>query len=66
MLVRPVRVVDEQGERPLLGQPRAQPVQAVEAREQAIVRGRSVGHLLEQRARQSRGAREGPFTLARP
>ena len=37
VLVRPVRVVDEQGERPLLRQPRAQPVQAVEAREQAIV-----------------------------
>ena len=64
MLVRPVRVVDEQGERPLLGQPRAQPVQPVEAREQAIVRGRAIGHVLEQRARQSGGARERPLTLA--
>ena len=65
VLVGPVRVVDQQGERPLLGQPCAQPVQAVEAGEQAIVRGRPVGHFLEQRARQSRGTGEGPFTLAR-
>ncbi len=62
--VRPVRVVDEQGERALLGQPRAQPVQAVEAREQAVVGGRPVGDLLEQRAREPRGARERAFTLA--
>ena len=59
-----MRIVDDQGQRPLFGQPRAEPVKAVESCEQAIVRGRSVGNLLEQRARQSRGAREGPFTLA--
>ena len=60
--VRPVRVVDEQGERALLGQPRAQPVQTVEAREQPVVRGRPVGDLLEQRSRESGGARERAFT----
>ena len=64
MLVGPVRIVDEEGERPLVGQPRAQPVQAVESCEQAIVGGGSVGNLLEQRARQSRGTCEDPFALA--
>ena len=37
MLVGPVRIVDEEGKRPLVGQPRAQPVQAVKPCEQAIV-----------------------------
>ena len=64
VLVGPVRVVDKQGERPLLGEPRAEPMQAVESREQAIVGGGPVGHLLEQRARQSRGACEGAVTTA--
>ena len=64
MLVRPVRVVDEHGERALLRQPRAQPVQPVEPREQAVVAGRAVGDLLEQRARQPRGAGERPCALA--
>ena len=65
MLVGPVRVVDEQGERHRLGQPRAQPVQAVEAREQAVVRGRAVGDVLEQRAGQSGGAGEQLLALRR-
>ena len=64
LLVGPVRIVDEHGERLLLGQPRAQPVQAVESCEQAIIRSRSVGNLLEQRARKSRGTCKDPFTLA--
>jgi len=62
--VRPVRIVDQQGERALLRQPRAQPVQPVEPREQAILAGRPVGNLLEQRARQPCRAREGLVTLA--
>ena len=51
-LIGPVRVVDEQGERDGLGEPRTQPVQAVEAREEALVGRRAVGDVLEQRARQ--------------
>ncbi len=64
MLVGPMRIVDEEGKRPLVGQPRAQPVQAVKTCEQAIVGGRSIGNLLEQRPRQSRGTCEDPFALA--
>ena len=64
MLVCPVRIVYEEGKRPLIGQPHAQPVQAVKPCEQAIVGGRSIGNLLEQRPRQSRGPCEDPFALA--
>ena len=64
LLIGPVRVVDDQGERLLFCQPHAQPVQAVEPREQPIVCGRSVGYVLEKRARQPGGAREGLLTLA--
>ena len=63
VLVGPVRVVDEQGERDRLGQPRAQPVQAVEAREQAVVGGGAVGDLLEQWASEAGGAGEQPLAL---
>ena len=62
MLVGPVRVVDEQGERDGLGEPRAQPVQAVEAREEALVGRRAVGDVLEQRA--SEPGRAGEQLLA--
>ncbi len=65
MLVGPVRVVDEQRERHRLGQPRAQPVQAVEAREQAVVGGGAVGDLLEQRAGEPGGAGEELLALGR-
>ena len=64
MFVRPVRIVDEQRERLRVGEPRAQPVEAVEAREQPIVGGRAVGNLLEQRAREARGAREQQVAIA--
>ena len=63
MLVGPVRVVDEQGERVRLGQPRAQPVQAVEAREQPVVGGCAVGDFLEQRAGEAGGTREQLLAL---
>ena len=65
MLVSPVRVVDQEGERPFVGQPRAQPMQSVETREQAVVRSSSIGDLLEQRPRQPRRTCEEPFALAR-
>ena len=62
VLVGPVRVVDKQGERPLLSEPRAEPMQAVKSREQATVGGGQVGHLLKQGARQPRGACKGSVT----
>ena len=62
MLVGPVRVVDEQGERNDLGEPSAQPVEAVEAREEALVGRRAVGDVLEQRA--SQPGRAGEQLLA--
>ena len=65
MLVSPVGVVDQEGERPLVGQPHAQPVQAVKTRKQAVVRSSSIGDLLEQRPRQPGRTCEEPFALAR-
>ena len=62
-LVGPVRVVDEQGERDGLGEPRAQPVEAVEAREEPLVGRRAVGDVLEQRP--SQPGRAGEQLLAR-
>ena len=58
-----MRVVDEEGEWALVGQPRAQPVQPVEPGEEAILGGSAVRYLLEQRASQSCGARERAIAL---